>query len=213
MIESFFEIVSKIGNKYKFLNFIKESLTPYYHRIQRCITSQVIVKPSDTTALAVAKRNDFLAKNLDRIEAIVNMLADELSKKSYLGMIKFRQTCKKKDFPFSCYVKHQYFIDEVKLTKDEVFIDCGAYIGDTIDEFLKHCPEYKQIIAFEPVPKIFEKLKKKYKNNSKITLINAGAYDKDGVVNFSDAGTGENGTIIDDGGGNRKTLQIYKSML
>jgi hypothetical protein len=39
-------------------------------------------------------------------------------------------------------------------------------------------------------------------------LINAGAYDKDGVVNFSDAGTGENGTIIGQGGEDIVSIRI-----
>ena len=185
MIEKFFEAVSKTGNKYEFLNgVIKEILTPHYHRIQRWVTSQVSVKPTDTTALAFAKRNDFLAQNPDRINAIANILADEQSKKTYLGMVKFRQTCQKKDFPFSCYVKKQYFIEEFNFDKNEVFIDCGAYTGDTIDEFLKHCPEYKQIVAFEPDAKLFNKLSKKHSNNSKITLVNAGSYDKNGEIFF-----------------------------
>ena len=198
MIEKIFENISKIGNKHKFLNgTIKKILTPHYHLMQRTITKKVSVKPTDTTALAFAQRNDFLYKNSDKINANTNFLADDLSKKTYTSMIKFRQTCMKKDFPFNCYTKNQYFIDKLIFSKDEVFIDCGAFTGDTIDTFLKYNPEYKQIIAFEPDTKIFNILNKKYRNNDKIKLINAGSYDRDDEFFFESQPNNLTGRTID----------------
>jgi len=198
MITKFFMFVSRLGKKYKLSNtWLGVKITPFYHKIQRLTTNYVAVKPSDRTALSIAQQNDFLSKNSERINAVANMLADEKSKKTYLGMVKFRQTCRKKDFPMSYYEKTPYFIKELNLNKDEVFIDCGAYTGDTIDVFLKHCPDYNQIVAFEPAPKIFKKLEEKYANNPKITLINAGVYDKEGIVSFSDTGADGNSRISD----------------
>jgi FkbM family methyltransferase len=55
---------------------------------------------------------------------------------------------------------NQYFSkDCVALTDSEVFIDCGAYDGDSIRAFL-NCTQgkYKQIIAIEPDPCNFQKL-------------------------------------------------------
>jgi len=130
----------------------------------------------------------YYTQNTDRINAIANMLTDEQSKECYLAMIKFRQTCNKKDYPVASD-EAQYFIKELKLNKDEVFIDCGAFIGDTIDNFLKSCPEYKHIVAFEPDLKNFETMKKKYGSNQKITLINAGTYNENKEISFSGLGT------------------------
>lgn len=111
-------------------------------------------------------------------------------------MIKFRQTHSKQDFPNIVSSKEAtYFIEEVVLSENEVFIDCGAYIGDTIDAFLQHCPKYKQIVSLEPDADNFDKLVKKHGNNPKITLINAGTYDKDGTVSF--AGNGLQGMVIE----------------
>ena len=201
MLAKLFGFILRLGKKYKLHNtWIGLKITPFYHKIQRITTNQVIVNPNDKTILSIAQQNDFLAQNIERVNIVANMLADEKSQKTYLSMVKFRQTCQKKDFPISYYEKVEYFIKELKLDNDEVFIDCGAYTGDTIDEFLKHCPEYKQIVAFEPASKIFKKLKEKYENNPKIILKNAGAYDKNGVVDFIDANAGETGTIIAGGG-------------
>jgi FkbM family methyltransferase len=126
----------------------------------------------------------FYAQNADRVATVANMLADEKSKITYLSIIKFRQTNNKNDFPHAHFEKVQYFIEELKFGKDEVFIDCGAFDGDTVDGFLECCSEYKQIIAFEPDTKNFEKLKEKHSNNPKITLFLAGVYDEDSEVPF-----------------------------
>ena len=192
MFAKIFKLIGKLKNRYPFLtgNIIVIKLVPYYLKIKGIIAPEFVYGAKEDVI-------HFYAQNAERVDTVANMLADEKSKNTYLGIIKFRQTHSKKDFPSQYYEKTQYFIEEMKLSKDEVFIDCGAYIGDTIDEFLKHCPEYKQIVAFEPELRNFKKISKKH-NNSKITLINAGAYDKDGIVDFK--GVGGTGTIIAGGG-------------
>ena len=170
-----------LGYKYPFLknNIFWRSVKPYYHY-------HVAVRDF---SLSEGDAVSFFRQNAERVNAVTSALADEKSKKIYLGMVKFRQTRHRRDFPFHTITEEQYFIKELKLGKDEVFIDCGAFIGDSIDQFLRHCKgEYRQIVAFEPDSMNFEKLKAKYGDNSKITLINAGAYDKDMVVSFSAEG-------------------------
>jgi len=162
-----------LGYRWQFLrdNFLWRSLKPYYH--------YYIDHARDFSLVSNGNAASFFDQNAERVKAVANMLADEESKKIYLGMVKFRQTRCKKDYPFHAFKEEQYFIKKLKLGKGEVFIDCGAFTGDTIDLFLRRCKEYKQIIAFEPDSKVFERLEKKHGNNSKITLINAGVYDKE----------------------------------
>lgn len=154
----------------------------------------------------------FFTQNQTSVNAIVNILADDKSKMTYSGMIKYLQTANKKDFPTLYVVDVQYFIEEMRFSKDEIFIDCGAYDGNTIDDFLKYCREYKKIIAFEPDPSNFYSLSKKYDNNPKIDLINAGVYDKDGVITFETCGDGgsriSNSTSSDTFDTNVVTIQI-----
>jgi len=192
MFTKFFEFMDRFGNKYAFLkdNFIWKNLRYYYWKV-RALTYSNTAKPDENSTL-------FFTQNAEKINNIANILHDEQSKKEYLGIIKFRQTHNKNDFPsLAAGKKNQYFIDEVNLNKDEVFIDCGAYTGDTIDVFLKHCSDYKQIVAFEPDTKNFEKIKEKYGNNPKIKIINAGTYNKDGVVSFNNTAGALEGTIVD----------------
>jgi FkbM family methyltransferase len=48
----------------------------------------------------------------------------------------------------------QYFEKQLFTTHpQEVFVDCGAFTGDTLQAFLRHCPEPRALHAFEPEPK------------------------------------------------------------
>jgi FkbM family methyltransferase len=65
-----------------------------------------------------------------------------------------------------------YFPSDVfKLRPDEVFIDCGAYDGDTIAEF-RRCArdQFSRIVAFEPDPQNFATLASSLNGDRRITL-------------------------------------------
>ncbi len=66
-------------------------------------------------------------------------------------MIKYRASHDWRDRP-SYNRKNQYFPDGIiKLNDEEIFVDCGAYNGDTIKKFLKKChKKYNHIVAIEP---------------------------------------------------------------
>lgn len=61
---------------------------------------------------------------------------------SHLATQEFYKLCEPNDY---------YYKDFIHLTKDECFVDCGAYIGDTVESFLQESGgEYEAIFAFEP---------------------------------------------------------------
>ena len=76
----------------------------------------------------------------------------------------------------------------VDLKDGEVFVDLGAYKGDTATEFVKACEEngvrYGMIHAVEPNRKNYEKLKKNTEDFN-ISCYNAAAYDSSGTVSFT----------------------------
>ena len=163
--------MAHFGTRHGYLkeNFLWRHFSPHWRRIKQRIAA-----------------TDFYAANAARVDAVANRLADAQSKNVYRGMIKFRQSLKKKDFPL-CNNEElpQYFIKEVKFRESgEVFIDCGAFDGDTIDEFVRYCPNYEHIVAFEPDATNFHALCQKYGNNPKIALRKAGVYNTDGEVFF-----------------------------
>ncbi|MBF0440428.1 MAG: FkbM family methyltransferase [Oligoflexales bacterium] len=82
----------------------------------------------------------------------------------------------------------QYFTDEIfNLSDSEVFVDAGAFDGDTLQEFLKiKGNRFSKIIAFEPEKENYLKLESFVENQpveirNKISLHNAGISDVGGV--------------------------------
>lgn len=121
-----------------------------------------------------------------RIEKIVSLLEDEESKSVYLGCIKFRYTHDFKDRP-KYNTKNQYFPNDIlSISEKEVFVDCGAYNGDTIRSFKKYAKKgYKKIIAFEPDQANIDMIRRYDKN---ITIIPAAVWCEDTQLGFCGGG-------------------------
>ena len=86
---------------------------------------------------------------------------------------------------------NQYF-DMFPPEDEEVFIDCGAFKGDTIDAFQGWTNgKFKKIYSLEPSKRNFNQLASKYKSDARIILINAAVWNKAGKisVNEHEAGT------------------------
>ena len=85
----------------------------------------------------------------------------------------------------------QYFPSFFQLSQNEVFIDCGAYDGDTIAEFRRATGDhFDQMVAFEPDPGNFAALKSAVSGDPRIALQ---TYATDALrksVHFAVGGTG-----------------------
>lgn len=134
-----------------------------------------------------------------KIITLYDNLKDEKSKEVFKARLKFKLT---EDFHYILEVNNdenlQYLDPEViNFKDDEVFVDCGGYIGDTIEAFYKRVNgNFEHIYSFEPEINNFEKLReniKKLKNNKNISPINAGVSHENKV--FYIKGHGENSRI------------------
>jgi FkbM family methyltransferase len=88
--------------------------------------------------------------------------ADEASRREYLAQVRWRLYF---DFEnLAPPVTHVMYFppDLFALRPDEVFVDCGAFDGDTIASYLAHAKAgFGKIIAFEPDPANFAKLERR----------------------------------------------------
>lgn len=97
----------------------------------------------------------------DQVWKGFHIWADNASRREYLAQLRWRLT-----MDFSCLpepVGHAIYFpkDICALRQDEVFIDCGAYNGDTIRLFLEQSQSaFQRLIAFEPDAANFEILAK-----------------------------------------------------
>lgn len=78
--------------------------------------------------------------------------------------------------------------DIVRVQDGEVFVDGGAYVGDTIRSFLKVAKEekanVKRIIALEPDEMNFKMLKRAYGNDPCVELLQKGMAKQSGTLLF-----------------------------
>lgn len=74
---------------------------------------------------------------------------------------------------------------------NEIFIDCGAYDGETIKGFIEFSEgKYDKIYSFEPIPGYYKNTLQNIKNAGiqKVELIQKGVWSSKAVFNFTDAG-------------------------
>ncbi|MCR5151347.1 MAG: FkbM family methyltransferase [Clostridiales bacterium] len=128
---------------------------------------------------------EFLAKNREKIEECLSLF-DEKSKFIYKKSISFMFTGRLNYLVEATSEKEEIMSGLMKPGDAELFLDIGAYRGETVKEFLHYSNgEYVGITAAEPDSKTFEKLKINLGYLNNITLLNKSAYSFDGDVCFS----------------------------
>lgn len=85
--------------------------------------------------------------------------ADDASRSEYVAQIAWHSLASTK-VPLWLPAEQTYFPEGVvRLTDHEVFVDCGAFDGDTLRAFLsRKGDQFERLIAFEPDPTNFEAL-------------------------------------------------------
>ena len=136
---------------------------------------------------------DFLNVHKKEIEAVYNMLCDEKSRKTYENIIKFKLTGDI-DLLTDCQTPRcEAYENILKLTDDEIYMDLGAFNGDTVAEFTEKVNSYRKIYAAEPDRKNFAKLERNTAGTENIQLMNVCITDRCGEISFSSHG-GRNAT-------------------
>jgi FkbM family methyltransferase len=103
-----------------------------------------------STPWFVSQQRSEIGSNFNWWTNLYYTLADDVSRKTLLDVIRFRLTADvfhMKDY--TVRIKEQYMEDFMEYSK-EIFVDAGGYDGDTTEEFVKHCQDYKEIYFYEP---------------------------------------------------------------
>lgn len=128
---------------------------------------------------------DFLKKNLNKFEETYNWLNDDKSKQIFIAYLKSRLTGYPDELVEYC-TKPQYFDECVKLSENEIFVDCGAFTGDTLGVFIGLTKgKYKKIYALEPDKTNFQYLTEITKDNKDIICLQKGVWDRGTILKFS----------------------------
>jgi FkbM family methyltransferase len=127
----------------------------------------------------------------DEVRRAGLLWSDDASRGEYLAQVRWRLIG---DFSLPAPVRHAaYFpLELCPLTDHEVFVDCGAYDGDSIRSFLDQPKKsFQKIYGFEPDPANFRKLREEVSlraERDSITLQCAAVGAHSGSVTFSGDG-------------------------
>lgn len=141
----------------------------------------------------------FVSNNADQFEKAYSLMADEESRRVFSLACESMFTGKAELFTSFDSHKDEVFRSFFSLTDSEDYLDCGAYRGDTITEFLSYTDgKYSSITAVEPDLKSFAKLGANTKSLSNTVLINKCISDREGTVMFNGGG-GRQSAVSDSG--------------
>ncbi len=120
---------------------------------------------------------DFYRQHLGELSLVCVRLEDEKSRDTFDKLVKFKLTGNI-DCLFACEYDNS---DVPYLSENSIYVDLGAYNGDTATAFARE-HGYKRIIAVEPDKRNFRKLTENTRELENITLYNALISDEDGNV-------------------------------
>ncbi|MCL2019110.1 MAG: FkbM family methyltransferase [Oscillospiraceae bacterium] len=134
----------------------------------------------------------YVVENFNKIKEVREVFADEQSKEVFDRLIDYKISGKTEHLRATVSDRQAALkLLGIKSDGSEVFLDLGAYDGDTAQEFAEFTGgNYNKIYAFEPDFRNFCKLKRRHYmlEPTKLEAINAAASDKDGSEDFSNAG-------------------------
>ncbi|MGC9988606.1 MAG: FkbM family methyltransferase [Terriglobales bacterium] len=137
------------------------------------------------------------------VRKAASLWADDASRQEYLNHVRWRALGDQN--ALGPPVKEEsYFLESLYRIEDrEVFVDCGAYTGDTAEQVIRRNPAFSRIVAIEADPENFDCLTKWIGTldtpvASRISALNVAVGAKRGKLRFQ-AGGGEGAKLAADG--------------
>jgi len=134
----------------------------------------------------------YVVENFKKIKQVRELFADEQSKETFDNLLNYKISGKIEPLRATVSAREDALnLLGIRSDSSEVFLDFGAYDGDTAQEFAEYTGgNYNKIYAFEPDFRSFCKLRRRHYllEPVKLEAVNAAAYDRDGEIAFSQAG-------------------------
>ena len=136
---------------------------------------------------------DFYYNSSSKIKEAYSYLKDEESKEQFYKHLKVRLGHSFNELP-DASTDNQYFPNDIiKLSEPELFLDCGAFTGDTLNDYLKYAKvPFKKYICLEPDPQNLIALNNNIisKNLSNVQVIEIAVGNENAVLKFDATGGG-----------------------
>ncbi|WP_297201817.1 FkbM family methyltransferase [uncultured Flavonifractor sp.] len=159
--------------------------------IENCISYNDLVL--DDIMGSDKELNDYTASKAE-LFTVFDLLADDLSREIYTNIFCLRVApdLANTTYEAMCTLPQYFPQDIIQLTQDECFVDCGAYIGDTLEIFSNLTDaKFKKYYAFELDENNFAELLKKgeliqanSKNGAKVICYPYGVWKEDTMISY-----------------------------
>ena len=151
----------------------------------------------------IEQRAGILKKRWNEIENFYNSLSDYRSKNVLVMILEnwlsfyYGRIQKVKEHNFKSY----FDLDLLAASPDEVFVDLGAWKGDTLDEYIQTygSDNYKTIYCYEIIESNVQILRDKCRYDKRVIIRPVGVSDKKGIMYLSDNGTSDAQSLSESG--------------
>ena len=100
----------------------------------------------------------YFSEHFEKFRAVYDMLADELSRAAYYGILKYKLTGDIAGLRVTETPVSEAYQTIIRPKSGSVYVDIGAYNGDTLREYVSYAGSGIKAYAFEPDPRNFKKL-------------------------------------------------------
>lgn len=191
------EIEEEFGNDFLILVCFGSQLPEVMDHVKELAETYELYAPCVPVAGDGVFNLEYARENLSKLKRVYDLLADDLSKKVFENVISYKLTGKL-NYLWESETPSEEKFDLLGIGAEEVYVDLGAYDGDTLIEFLNETSmQFKKLYAMEPDKKNFRKLKRSlYMIGSAIfEPYNCGAWDEDTTLTL-DLRSGRGSRII-----------------
>ncbi|MBR2615781.1 MAG: FkbM family methyltransferase [Clostridia bacterium] len=124
----------------------------------------------------------------ERWQEVEEMLADEASRRVLRSILEYRRSGRILPLIEAESEKTADLAALVPYRKGDVYVDLGAYDGDTVLEWTSLHPDHGAVYAVEPSPKTFRKMMASCKDVRDFTGIEAAVWNADAPLSFNAKG-------------------------
>lgn len=143
----------------------------------------------------------WLKKYASELQQVYDNLADDLSRKVFAATLNYKLSGKI-EYLFACESSREHDLQElIQPAPNEVYMDLGAYNGDTLDEWGRLTNwQWERVLAVEPDRRNCRKLRllaeQLAEKHLEVEVYESGIWDTAGELAFSDSG-GRQSTFVD----------------
>ena len=179
-------------------NLDKESYNELQNRLQKRFGERKIFACDCAKYENFANQNykySDVMSNEENFQWLYDRLEDEKSRETFLSYLSQRISG---DYGYAekVYDSDHYFANDIVQLKNDVFVDCGAFTGDTIQELFSKATPLK-VYAFEPDENNYRVLKDNFEGKQ-VLCLKKGAFSQKTTLSFA-GGNADASKIVDDG--------------